>query len=287
VKPAHVRAARTPRENLWRPSIDVLFRSAAVAHGSRVTGVILSGALDDGAAGLAAVKRCGGIAIVQSPRDAEVPSMPESAILNAPVDHVLVTDQIAATLERLAREPPRAAAPIPDDLVLEAQFAESGEGSLEVNQKLGQLSEFTCSECSGPLWKRNGEMLRYRCLTGHAMTARSLEEGLTRNLDGALWAAIRQFEQRANLCNKMAADERSRGRELTAGVYDEREREAREHARTMRQMLHDATRHVSGQALDRKLGPEPDFRDGHREQPGHEPPERRPQPSSTVPEKRA
>jgi two-component system chemotaxis response regulator CheB len=127
--------------------------------------------------------------------------------------------------------------------VLEAQFAENGKASLEINDKLGQLSEFTCSECAGPLWKRNGEMLRFRCLTGHALSARSLEEGLTRNLDGAIWAAIRQFEQRANLCNKMAADERARGRELTAGVYDEREREARAHAQAMRQMLYDATRH--------------------------------------------
>jgi two-component system chemotaxis response regulator CheB len=243
VKAGTVRVTRTPRENLWRPSVDVLFRSAAVAHGSRVTGVILSGALDDGSAGLAAVKRCGGLAIVQSPNEAEVPSMPESAILNAPVDHVLDVDAIAPALERLMQEAARPESRIPDDLVLEAQFAENGKASLEVNDKLGRLSEFTCSECAGPLWKRNGEMLRYRCLTGHALSARSLEEGLTRNLDGALWAAIRQFEQRANLCNKMAADERSRGRELTAGVYAEREREAREHAQAMRQMLHDATRH--------------------------------------------
>jgi two-component system chemotaxis response regulator CheB len=268
VKEGDVRVARSPRENLWRPSIDVLFRSAAVAHGSRVTGVILSGALDDGSAGLVAVKRCGGVAIVQSPQEAEVPSMPESAIANAPVDHVLSVDAIVPALERLMRESPRPESKIPDDLVLEAQFAENGKASLEVNEMLGQLSEFTCSECAGPLWKRNGEMLRYRCLTGHAMSARSLEEGLTRNLDGALWAAIRQFEQRANLCNKMAADERARGRGLTAGVYDEREREARAHAQAMRQMLHDATRQP---AL--LPGPEPLRTD--RQEPDHEAPERR------------
>jgi two-component system, chemotaxis family, protein-glutamate methylesterase/glutaminase len=263
VKSDHVRASRTPRENLWRPSIDVLFRSAAVAHGSRVTGVILSGALDDGSAGLLAVKRCGGVAIVQSPAEAEVPSMPDSALLNVAVDHVLETDAIAPELARLMSEASRPESEIPEDLVLEARFAETGKASLEINQKLGQLSEFTCSECSGPLWKRDGEMHRYRCLTGHALSARSLEEGLTRNLDGALWAAIRQFEQRANLCNRMAADERARGRELTAGVYDEREREAREHAQSMRQMLHDATRHLQQSAP--KLGPDPNFLADRRE----------------------
>jgi two-component system, chemotaxis family, protein-glutamate methylesterase/glutaminase len=242
VKSAHVQVSRTPRENLWRPSIDVLFRSAAVAHGSRVSGVILSGALDDGSAGLSAVKRCGGIAIAQSPADAEVASMPESAIQNVSVDLVLTADEIAPALERLTRDTPRREVSIPADLVLEAQFAETGEPSLETNQALGELSGFTCSECAGPLWKRNGDMLRYRCLTGHAMTARSLEEGLNRNLDGALWAAIRQFEQRANLSRQMAADERAHGRTLSAGVYEERERESRTYAQTLRTMMEDSTR---------------------------------------------
>jgi two-component system chemotaxis response regulator CheB len=242
VKPGHVRVTRTPRENLWRPSVDVLFRSAAVAHGSRVVGVILSGALDDGSAGLSAIKRCGGLTIVQSPSEADVASMPDSAIRNTQVDHVLDAHAIAPTLERMSREPPLREVAIPDDLLLEAQFAETGLSSAEVNESLGELSEFTCSECAGPLWQRHGDMLRFRCLTGHAMSARSLEEGLNRNVDGALWAAIRQFEQRANLYKKMAADERSRGRARTAAAYDEREAEARSFALTLRTMLEDATR---------------------------------------------
>jgi two-component system, chemotaxis family, protein-glutamate methylesterase/glutaminase len=253
VKPGHVRAARTPRENLWRPSVDVLFRSAAVAYGSRVTGVILSGALDDGSAGLSAIKRCGGMAIVQSPADAEVASMPESALRNATVDQVLTADAIAPALERLSREAPPRAVDIPDDLVLESQFAETGLPSVEINQALGELSDLTCSECAGPLWKRHGDMLRYRCLTGHAMGARSLEQGLNQNLDGALWAAIRQFEQRANLSGKMSAEERARGREHTAAIYAEREREARDHAQVLRRMLHDATRQPEAPRSEEQL----------------------------------
>jgi two-component system chemotaxis response regulator CheB len=247
VKSDHVRVARTPRENLWRPSVDVLFRSAAIAHDSQVTGVILSGALDDGSAGLAAVKRCGGVAIVQSPKDASVASMPESAMRNAQVDHVLDADAIAPMLVKLASGTTHRHVAIPEDLVLEARFAETGQPSLEISNALGELSEFTCSECAGPLWKRNDDMLRYRCLTGHALTARSLDEGLTRNLDGALWAAIRQFEQRANLCAQMAIDERAHGREYSASVYMEREREARAHAQSIRLMLQ-GERHPQGGA---------------------------------------
>jgi two-component system chemotaxis response regulator CheB len=242
VKPGHVRVVRTPRENLWRPSIDVLFRSAAIAFGPRVIGTILSGALDDGSAGLLAVKRCGGLAVVQSPGDAEAGSMPESAIHNVAVDHVLDAGSIAPALERLTSEVPSPMGSTPEDLVLEARFAETGLTSAPVNQELGHLSEFTCSECEGPLWERHDQMLRYRCLTGHALTARSLEEGLNRNLDEALWAAIRQFEQRANLCSRMAADERAHGRARTATNYEERAAEARGHAETLRAILRDATR---------------------------------------------
>ena len=248
VKPAQLRVMRTPRENLWRPSVDVLFRSAAVAHGSAVIGVILSGALDDGSAGLAAVKRCGGLALVQSPANAQVASMPDAAIRNAPVDQVLDADAIAPALERLCRDAPAPAVSIPADLVLEAQFAETGKPSAEINQMLGEPTEFTCSECAGPLWKRHGDMIRYRCMTGHALTARALDEGLNRNLDAALWAAIRQFEQRANLCAQMAADERSRSRTRSATAYEEREVEARGYARTLRSMLQEATQQP-GEAL--------------------------------------
>jgi two-component system chemotaxis response regulator CheB len=242
VKSGHVRVVRSARENLWRPSIDVLFRSAAVAYGPRVVGTLLSGALDDGTAGLLAVKRCGGLAVVQSPADAEVGSMPESAIRNVQVDQVLDGEAIASALSQLAREPPSPIARIPDDLVLESRFAETGVTSAQSNQALGDLSEFTCSECSGPLWEQHGQMLRYRCLTGHALSARSLEEGLSRNLDEALWAAIRQFEQRANLCSKLAADERTRRRALTAENYEERAAEARGHAAALRRILHEAAR---------------------------------------------
>jgi two-component system chemotaxis response regulator CheB len=237
VKTGHVLLTHAPRENLWRPAIDVLFRSAAVAYGPRVVGVVLSGALDDGSAGLSAVKRCGGVAIAQSPDDARVPDMPESAIRNVTVDHVLTASEIADKIQQLSSEAPASTMDIPHDLVLEAQVAETGVSSYELNQSLGELSEFTCSECAGPLWRRDGSMLRFRCLTGHALTARNLDEGLSGNLDSALWAAIRQFEQRANLYLKQAAVEDERGRGSTSASYRARADEVRAHANALRNVL--------------------------------------------------
>jgi two-component system chemotaxis response regulator CheB len=237
LKKDHVRLTKGPRENQWRPAIDVLFRSAAVALGPRVTGVILSGALDDGSAGLAAIKRCGGVAIVQTPADALVSDMPDSAIRNARIDHIVPAQEMASVIKRVVEQPTGPAKEIPQELILETEIAETGRTSLEVQERLGELSPFTCSDCGGPLWKQHGEGLRFRCLTGHALSARALECGLDHNLDAALWAAIRQFEQRTNLQQAMAADEEKKGRSRTASSYRDRAAEARSHAETLRKLL--------------------------------------------------
>jgi two-component system, chemotaxis family, protein-glutamate methylesterase/glutaminase len=208
-----------------------------VACGPRTIGVLLSGALDDGSAGLVAIKRCGGIAIVQAPEDARVPDMLASAIRNASVDHILPAREIAPMIERLVKRPSTSSATIPDDLITDVQIAEAGRSSAELQEKLGQLTCFTCADCGGPLWKQAGPPLRFRCLTGHALTARSLEAGLDQNLEAALWAAIRQFEQRANLQRGMAAEEQTGGRGRGASRYLERAEEACAHAEQLRRLL--------------------------------------------------
>ena len=167
----HILLRRGPRENLARPAIDPLFRSAACTFGARVIGVVLSGALNDGTAGLRAIKRCGGIAIVQQPSEAAVPDMPRSALAYADIDHVAPAGALAALLARLAREPAGETPPIPLEIRLEAAIAAQELVGMEADEQLGRSSRFTCPECHGALWEiDDGALLRYRCHVGHAFT---------------------------------------------------------------------------------------------------------------------
>lgn len=200
VEPGHVRVTRGPKENHFRPAVDPLFRSAAFAYGPRVIGVVLSGALDDGAAGLRTVKRRGGTAVVQDPHDAEVSQMPFSAIHATEVDYVLPAAELAALLVQLSQE--RAAAPSEDAMnddeqtQIEIRIA-AGENALEAGvMQLGAPSPFTCPECHGVLLSlKDGEQRRYRCHTGHAFSADSLLAAVTSGSEDQLWSAQRSLEE--------------------------------------------------------------------------------------------
>ena len=96
IEPGKVRVTKGPRENRFRPAIDPLFRSAAQVFGPSAIGVILTGSLDDGAAGLWTIKQLGGVAVVQDPRDALYPSMPEHAIRHVKADYVVPLAQLAS-----------------------------------------------------------------------------------------------------------------------------------------------------------------------------------------------
>jgi two-component system chemotaxis response regulator CheB len=209
IKEGFVRLIRSPRENLWRPAVDVLFRSAAVAHGSRAIGVILSGALDDGSAGISAIKRCGGTAIVQSPTDAQFSEMPRSAIRSAHVDYVVPHREIAAAIESALGEEPQSRL-VPEELVVEAQFAE------------GQFAE-----------RMTGSLL------GGASVPALLPPtpGGADSLQAALWAAIRHLEHRANTHWMLASEYKCRGLARAAEIYGQRAHEAQAHADQLRKLL--------------------------------------------------
>lgn len=214
LEPGHVRLTRGPRENRVRPAIDPLFRSAAYAFGARVVGVILTGALDDGTAGLWAIKDRGGVAVVQDPAEAEVPSMPQSALRYVEVDYCLEVARIAPALARLAWEgvEEKGGAPVSEELGIERRIA-LGERALEAEVlRLGEPSPFTCPECHGSLVRlRGGGPVRFRCHTGHAYTLGSLLEEVVEGTEDALWGALRAVQEKELLLAHMARHAREAG----------------------------------------------------------------------------
>ncbi len=224
---------RGPRENRHRPAVDALFRSAAQSYGRRVVGVLLTGNLDDGTAGLLAIKERGGLAVVQDPEEADYPGMPRSAIANVEVDHIVRLAEIPPLLVRLvgeavSDEPP--ARPRPAEVSAEL-LGESG-------QELGVPSGFTCPDCGGALWEtRDRDLLRFRCRTGHAFSPETLVDQQTRRTDDTLWAALRSFEENADLARSMARRMHLKGLTRLEERYLERVSDAERHIATLRAML--------------------------------------------------
>jgi len=240
----HISLVHGPKENRTRPAIDPLFRSAAVNYGTRVIGVLLSGSLDDGTAGLRAIKQRGGVTIVQNPDDAVYSSMPESAIDNNTIDHIVNADEIAPLLRRLVQEeiPEKEEADsMSSDLRKEDKLAKQQSEPaemIETTDELGQLSMFTCPECQGTLWElKDGELLRYRCHVGHAYSIDSLDAEQGEKLESALWSALRALEERGELARRLARQSRDRQRESMAAQFEDRAHEADEHAESIRRIL--------------------------------------------------
>ena len=235
-----IRLSRGPRENGVRPAIDPLFRTAARWYGPRVVGVILSGTLDDGSAGLVAIKERGGVAIVQDPEEALFPGMPRNAIDAAPVDHILPTPAIPELLNRLAREEAAGEGdvPMPDDMETEAAIAEFELAALEDKDHPGSPSPYACPDCAGVLWEiQDGEMTRFRCRVGHAWSPTSLLAAQSKSLETALWTAFRALEERAALAIRSAERFRSKGRMGAASRFEAQARESKKRATLIRQVL--------------------------------------------------
>ncbi|MBD2018865.1 chemotaxis protein CheB [Leptolyngbya sp. FACHB-36] len=235
-----VRLSRGPRENGHRPAIDVLFRSASRAYGKRVIGIVLSGMLDDGAAGLAIIKRQGGVALVQDPNEALFDGMPNSAIAATKVDHILTASEIGAYVETLVQEPVAEDSSMTNDgLEQEARIVAEDKAARERGEQAsGSPSPLTCPDCGGVLWElRDGKQLRYRCHTGHAYSVDSLASEQADALETALWSAIRVLEERAALARRMAVQAQSQNRFASQIQFEERADEAKKHADLVRQMV--------------------------------------------------
>jgi two-component system chemotaxis response regulator CheB len=207
VEPGIVRVTRGPRENRFRPAIDPLFRSAAQVFGPAAIGVVLTGNLDDGTAGLWAIKQLGGTAIVQGPDDALFPSMPATALQHVRVDYSLPLAQIGPMLVQLTAAPvvEPADSPVSRSLEVEVKIAKEQNPLAAGLSEVFTPSTFTCPECHGVLMElEEGHRIRFRCHTGHAYSLDSLVAAVSEGIEDSLWIAIRALEEGEMLMRRVA-----------------------------------------------------------------------------------
>jgi two-component system chemotaxis response regulator CheB len=239
VRAGHVELSKGPRENHTRPAVDPLFRSAARAYGSRTIGVVLSGALGDGTAGLMAVKAHGGIALVQDPSDAVVDAMPRSAIKLVDVDAVLPAAELAAEIVRLTRQsiiPTGGTAMVDDERAQSIIKTDIAEQALD--QRNQELTLFSCPDCGGSLWQVDeGPLLRFHCHVGHAYASESLLALKSEEVEAALWQCVRLLTERATLARQVMARNVSGGNGLRLSRSKDQILNDEHHADVIRNLL--------------------------------------------------
>ncbi len=231
---------RGPRENRHRPAVDPLFRSAALTYGNRAIGVVLSGTLDDGTAGMIVLKQAGGIAIVQDPRTALYPGMPQNVMEHVAVDYAVPIGDLGMLLTRLVvEEPPKPATKLASrDLELETRMAELDGDALAEDERPGHPSPYSCPDCGGVLWElQDGEYVRYRCRVGHAFSPETMLGAQDEVLEEALWSAVKTLEESARLSRRLAASERTRGHDWLARRFEDKEKDAQAQVEVIRRHL--------------------------------------------------
>ena len=240
-----VTLSRGPKENGHRPAVDVLFRSAARALGPRVVGIVLSGALDDGAAGMVAITLRGGVGLVQDPAEALHASMPLAALRAATVDGSFPASKLADRLRELAEEEVpeytgrTSEGPQQSDLMkVETAMADLDIDALNTEERPGVPSGFSCPDCHGSLFEiKEGGLVRYRCRVGHAWSPNSLAAQQTDGLESALWMALRSLEEKASLSRELARRSRASGHRLSGDSFDRSADEALEAATMVRDLI--------------------------------------------------
>ena len=240
----YIRVARGPKENRFRPAVDPLFRSAAYVYGPRVIGVVLTGALDDGTAGLWTIKLRGGTAVVQEPAEALIRGMPLSALDNVAVDYRLPVAEIGELLPSLVREPAGEPAALPqaekEKTMHELRIAKEREALEQDMQRFGELSPFTCPDCRGVLTMlREGRIIRFRCHTGHAFSADTLLESTTESIESRLWDAVRAADETVMLLNQLGEEFAKAGNTAAAEKCFDKAREAHERLAPIREAAMD------------------------------------------------
>ena len=237
-----IRVTKGPKENRFRPAVDTLFRSAAYACGARVIGVVLSGALDDGTAGLWTIKHRGGTAIVQAPSDAEFSSMPESALRQVDVDYSVPVSEMADLLVRLTGEEILEEREISMDenkkTEIEVRIAAESSGFEAGIMGLGEVSPYTCPDCHGVLIKiKDGKINRFRCHTGHAYSADTLLANVTERIEDSMWGAMREMEESVMLLREMSKDFAESNHKQMAELFLQKALEAENRVKLIRKVV--------------------------------------------------
>jgi len=234
-----IRVTCGPKEHHARPAIDPLFRSAALELGPGAIGVVLTGMLDDGSAGLRAIKDCGGTAVVQDPADAFEPSMPRAALSVVQADHVVPLSEMAGVLLALARVghgAPDRRSHAPSPTLRREHDAGEGAHAVESLKQIAKPSPFSCPDCGGVLFELEDKRpVRYRCHTGHAFSLRSLAATQAQATDAALWAGLRALQEKEAMLRRLADAQRA-GDPATAAACDREADELASVAAAMREL---------------------------------------------------
>ncbi|WP_375423406.1 chemotaxis protein CheB [uncultured Friedmanniella sp.] len=247
VREEGLRLSRGPRENGHRPSVDVLFRSAARALDQRVIAVVLSGTMDDGTAGAISVEERGGLVLVQDPGEAAYPTMPQSVAANLLRARTARVVDLAAEVNRICRTAvlgPETSTPS-DVLTLEVELAAMDEATGQGGGRPGVPAGFGCPDCFGSMFQiEDGGLLRFRCRVGHAWTAAGLLRQQAEAMEGALWMALRSLEEKAALSRQLAERALERGSPLSADRFGQQADDAAQSADLVRRLIGSAP--VSG-----------------------------------------
>lgn len=239
IKDKNVILGSGPQENRWRPSIDVLFRSAAAAFDGHTIGIILTGMLDDGTAGMSTVKSCGGTSIVQDPNEAEYPDMPLSVMKETTVDYCVPLSQMGSVLTNIIATKEVVKTSIPPDIIKEVAIAEDGAAGIDELEKIGQQTVFSCPDCGGVLFEiKNGHPTRYKCHTGHTYSLNNLLLKKNKTMESALWVALRTLEERKKLLSQLVEKNIKKGLHRTATGYSEKINQLQGQVDNLKQILY-------------------------------------------------
>jgi two-component system, chemotaxis family, protein-glutamate methylesterase/glutaminase len=224
-------------ENRWRPSINNLFRSAAANYNSRVIGIILTGMLDDGTAGMSTIKRSGGIAIVQNPNEADYPDMPISVLENMDVDYVESLSNMGALLSEIIDNTNPEPVEVPQDIIQETDMDKKVSTRVD-DLTVFQKSEFNCPDCGGGLWITQKERpTHFRCHVGHSFTERELMIRQAEVMENTFWAALRLMEERRALLMRLSTRDQERGYSSTAKLHLEKAKDLDTHIENLKHIL--------------------------------------------------